>query len=251
MDKSLNPLHSTPISILLGALIIGFTILWANGVVIIHNPTSGKSLLTFNQPGKQAENALPPTLPTQPTAPAPGQKVDVSVGHLPIKGKDKAKVTIVEFADFQCPFCEKFFKDTEPQIIKDYVDSGKAKFSFRHYAFLGQESTWAAEASECANEQNKFWEYHDYLYNHQGPENSGTFNKDKLVGFAKELGLNADQFKTCLETDKYSQKVKDDLSDGQKAGVNGTPATFVNGQLVSGAQPYSNFKTLIDAELVK
>lgn len=183
--------------------------------------------------------------------PAPGAKVDISTGHLPIKGNSQAKVTIVEFADFQCPFCEKFFQDTESQLIKDYVNTGKAKFAFRHYAFLGQESTWAAEAVECANEQGKFWDYHNYLYTHQGQENSGTFNKDKLEGFAQTLGLNTDQFKGCLESDKYAQKVKDDVAEGQKAGVNGTPATFVNGQLISGAAPYNNFKTLIDTELAK
>ena len=104
-------------------------------------------------------------------------------------GNKNAKVTIIEFADFQCPFCERFFKDAESNIIKDYVNSGKVKFAFRHYAFLGQESNFAAEASECANEQGKFWEFHDYLFKNQQGENQGAFTKDKLKGFAATLGL--------------------------------------------------------------
>ncbi|MEM4271138.1 MAG: DsbA family protein [Candidatus Pacearchaeota archaeon] len=191
------------------------------------------------------------TAPNQIPSPGTKTKINIDSGHLPILGKKDAKVTIIEFADFQCPFCERFFKDVLPNLKKDYVDTGKVKLSFRHYAFLGQESTWAALASECANEQGKFWEYHDYLYNNQGPENSGTFAKEKLVGFAQNLGLNTNQFSSCLNSDKYSKNVSEDLSAGQKAGVTGTPSTFINGQLIVGAQPYTAFKTLIDEELKK
>lgn len=235
-EKTINPFYSLPSAIMFGAIIIALAMLIQGGIIKV---------------GKATTAAAPTPQAAQPAQPVPGAKVDVAVGHLPAKGKNDAKVTIIEFADFQCPFCEKFFTDTEKSIVKDYVDTGKAKFIFRQYAFLGQESTWAAEAAECANEQNKFWEYHDYLYTHQAQENSGAFAKDKLEGFASTLGLNADQFKSCLESDKYAQKVKDDLADGQKAGVNGTPATFINGQLVSGAAPYTSFKTLIDSELAK
>lgn len=203
---------------------------------------------------QQPQQAALPSNSNQPQAQAPqapGTKVNVDSGHLPILGDKNAKVTVVEFADFQCPFCESWFKDVEPNLIKDYVNTGKVKFAFRHYAFLGQESTWAAEASECANEQGKFWEYHDYLYNHQGAENSGAFNKDKLIGFAQSLGLNTVQFSSCLNSDKYAKAVADDLTAGQKAGVSGTPTTFVNGQSVVGAQTYSAFKTIIDQQLAK
>lgn len=236
MERS-NSFLTTPLAILLGSFVISVAILIHGGIIKLGGAAQ--------VPAQVAQQ------PSQAVQPTPGAKVDVSVGHLPVKGSDKAKVTIIEFADFQCPFCERFFTQTETNIIKDYVSTNKAKFAFRHYAFLGQESTWAAEAAECANEQNKFWEYHDYLYSHQGQENSGTFNKDKLEGFAQTLGLNTDQFKTCLESDKYADKVKADFTEGQKAGVNGTPATFINGQLISGAAPYNDFKTLIDSELAK
>ncbi|MBI4037211.1 DsbA family protein [Candidatus Daviesbacteria bacterium] len=241
--KPFGKVFSVQTSVILGSIIIGLAILISGGVIKPQILKTGT-----NQAANLPANNTPPV--AQPTA-APGAKVNVEAGHLPAKGNPAAKVSIIEFADFQCPFCERFFSQVGQNIIKDYVDTGKAKFSFRHYAFLGQESTWAAEASECANEQGKFWEYHDYLYNHQGQENSGAFAKDKLEGFAQTLGLNTEQFKNCLETDKYADKVKADLADGQKAGVNGTPATFINGQLISGAAPYANFKIAIDGELAK
>jgi len=243
MDRS-NSFLTTPMAILLGSIVIAVALLMNGGVIKVGRPMN-------NAPAAAGSSAsAQPAQAAQPQVPLPGAKVNVDIGHLPVKGTS-SKVTIIEFADFQCPFCERFFKDTESQIIKDYVETGKAKFVFRQYAFLGKESTWAAEASECANDQGKFWEYHDYLYSHQGQENSGAFAKDKLEGFAQSLGLNMDQFKPCLESDKYASKVSDDMAAGQKVGVNGTPATFVNGQLVSGAQPYANFKTLIDAEIAK
>lgn len=187
----------------------------------------------------------------QPAQVTPGAKVNVGVGNLPVMGNANAKVKIVEFADFQCPFCEQWFKTVEPNLINDYVKTGKVAFYWRDYPFLGQESNYAASAARCANEQGKFWDFHDYLYNHQGQENSGAFSKDNLKQFAQDMGLNTDQFNSCLDADKYSKDYATDLSDGQKAGVNGTPTVFINGQPVVGAQPYSAFKTIVDQELAK
>lgn len=190
--------------------------------------------------------------PGQPTAPPPGTKVNVSEGNLPILGNKNAKVTVIEFADFRCPFCEKLFTDTESQLIEDYVNTGKVQFVFRNYAFLGPASTVAANAAECANEQGKFWAMHDYFYKNQPPESdTSMYTVDNLTQIAGTLGMNTDQFKSCLSTNKYQKNIDQDFSDGQKAGVSGTPSTFIDGQLTVGAQPYANFKTLIDAELAK
>lgn len=193
------------------------------------------------------------TTNTTGAAPDITTPVDVAVGHLPPQGDPGAKIKIIEFADFQCPFCEQFFTQTEPQVIKDYVNTGKAVFYFRHYAFLdqatdsaGPESTQAANASECANEQGKFWQYHDYLYSHQGQEDSGTFSIDNLKGFASTLGLNTDQFNSCLDAKKFQSNVDKDVADAGTAGVSGTPSIFVNGMLFSGACPYSDIKQAID-----
>ncbi len=182
---------------------------------------------------------------------APGKPVDVAVGNLPVMWNKDAKVKVVEFADFQCPFCEQWFKNVEAPMIADYVKTNKIAFYWRDYPFLGTESTDSSNAARCANEQGKFWDYHDYLYSNQGQENSGTFSKDNLKKFAATLGLNASQFNDCVDNGKYAKDVAADLSDGQKAGVNGTPTVFINGVPVVGAQPYTAFKAAIDAALAK
>lgn len=187
---------------------------------------------------------------TQPST-APGTPVDVAVGNLPVMGNANAKVKVVEFADFQCPFCEQWFKTVEPNLINDYVKTGKVAFYWRDYPFLGQESTDAANAARCANAQGKFWQYHDYLYSHQGQENSGAFSKANLEQFAADMGLNTTQFNSCMDNNTYAKDAAADLADGQKAGVNGTPTVFVNGIPIVGAQPYTAFKSAIDAALAK
>lgn len=143
------------------------------------------------------------------------------------------------------------WQPAETNIIKDYVNTGKAKFVWKDYPFLGQESKMAAQAGRCAKDQGKFWEMHNYLFSHQNGENQGTFSKENLKKFAVELGLNTNDFNNCMDSAKYEKAVNDALTYGQSVGVNGTPATFVNGKLISGAAPFSEFKTAIDAELNK
>mgnify|MGYP001558079457 CR=1 FL=1 len=177
------------------------------------------------------------------------KQVDVSMGDTPILGEDKAKVEIVVFSDYQCPFCESFFKNVEPTLREQYIKTGKAKMSWRDFAFLGPESVLAAEATRCANDQGKFWQYHDLLFNRQKGENQGTFAKDKLKGFASELGLNQSDFDSCIDTGKYTQAVKDDTDYGKSVGVSGTPSTFINGEIVVGvdsSNPFAGFKSVLD-----
>jgi protein-disulfide isomerase len=211
--------------------------------------------VTYLQRALGSGTAAAPTaqVPAQGNqTPAPGAKVNVANGHFPLKGNSNAKVTIVEFADFRCPFCEQYFTQTEPQIVKDYVDTGKVKIAFRQYAFLGPASVIAAGAAECANDQGKFWDFHDYLYKNQPAEtDTSMYNTDTLTQAAVSLGMNGDTFRSCLDGKKDDSKAAADLADGQKAGVNGTPTFFVNGTSLVGAQPYSAFKTIIDQELAK
>lgn len=191
--------------------------------------------------------------PTGTGAAAPqGVNIDQAggVGHLPVQGDPNAKVTLIEFADFRCPFCEQFFSQTEPQIIQNYVNSGKVKFAFRNYAFLGPSSTVAADAAECANDQGKFWQYHDYLYKNQPSESdTSMYNSNTLTTTAVSLGMDGTKFKNCLDTKADDAKVQQDFTDGTKAGVTGTPAFFVNGTFINGAQPYATFQQAIDAAL--
>lgn len=186
------------------------------------------------------------------TATVGGQPVKVELGNLPVLGDEKAKITIVEFGDFQCPFCELFFKQVEPVIRDQYIKNGQVKIQWRDFAFLGPESFWAAEAARCANNQGQFWQYHDLLFNRQKGENQGAFAKDNLKKFAGELGLNQQDFDTCLDSGQYTQTVKDDTDYGRSVGVNGTPATFINGEMVTGvnqADPFTQFKVVIDKYL--
>jgi protein-disulfide isomerase len=207
--------------------------------------------LEKNQIANNNQAAAPAGQNGQQVTPAPGAKVNVSAGHFPIKGNAKAKVTIIEFADFRCPFCEQFFTQTEPQILKDYVDTGKAKFAFRNFAFLGTASTVAADASECANDQGKFWEFYDYLYKNQPAEtDTSMYNTNTLTQAAVSLGMNDSQFRSCLDNKTDDAKAAKDMADGQAAGVSGTPTFFINGIPIVGACPFSTLQGAINAELV-
>lgn len=196
----------------------------------------------------QPNTALQPPVSGAPAPPS--GPVNVAIGNFPIKGDSNAKVTVIEFADFRCPFCEQWFKTVEPQLMKDYVDSGKVKFAFRNYAFLGPASTLAAQAGECANEQNQFWAFHDYMYQHQPDEtDTSMYTVDNLSKIANDLGMDQSQFNSCLSSKKYASAVTKDMNDGSAAGVSGTPTTFVNGIAIVGAVPYTQLKQQIDSAL--
>ncbi|MCG3139997.1 MAG: hypothetical protein HDKAJFGB_00934 [Anaerolineae bacterium] len=166
-------------------------------------------------------------------------------------GNPEAPLQIVEFADFQCPFCGRHHQLVAPELIKNYVDTGKATYVYKHLAFLGNESVWAAIAAECAADQGKFWEYHNYLFEHQNGENQGAFNKDKLIGFGKELGLDMPKFETCVNTDATFDRVRADTEEGQKLGVTSTPTFFVNGKPLVGLTSPDEFKQTLDQALSK
>jgi len=129
------------------------------------------------------------------------------------------------------------------------VDVGKVRFAFRHFAFIGEESRWAAEASECANEQGRFWDYYDKLFEEQAGENVGAYSKENLKRFAAELGLDTEQFNQCLDSGKYREKVRQETLEGRRAGVRGTPTIFVNGKLIEGGSDYQFLSAVIESEL--
>ncbi|MBI4411692.1 MAG: thioredoxin domain-containing protein [Deltaproteobacteria bacterium] len=169
-------------------------------------------------------------------------RAEVSVDDDPSKGDAKAPVTLVEFSDFQCPFCKRA-RETVSKVLETY--GNKVHYVFRDYPLsFHKQAKKAAEAAECAGDQKKYWEYNAILWEKQGQQEI-----DKLKGYAKELGLNEKKFAECLDSDKYAEEVDKDLNDGIAAGVSGTPAYFVNGMLISGAQPFERFKELIDEEL--
>ena len=134
-------------------------------------------------------------------------------------------------------------------VLQSYIDSGKVNLVYKHSAFLGQESVWAAQAAECAADQGKFWEYHDLLFDKQNGENVGTFTKDKLIGYAKDLGLDSAKFNPCLQNDATLQRVMSDVNEGRAVGVTGTPTFFINGKPLVGAQPVEVFQSAIKAAM--
>ncbi|HLF01900.1 MAG TPA: DsbA family protein [Anaerolineales bacterium] len=139
--------------------------------------------------------------------------------------------------------------DASRRIYEQYVTAGKVRLGYQHFAILGPESQWAAEASECAADQNAFWEYHDYLYANQNGENQGAFNKDKLKQFAATLGLSATTFNDCLDSGKHSAFVTSQTQMLGSLGVQSTPTFVLNGQPLVGAQNFEVFQQMIEQEL--
>ncbi len=168
---------------------------------------------------------------------------------IPVLGNPNAKLTIVEFADFQCPYCAKFHKEVFPAIKAKYIDTGKVKFIYMDYAFLGQESLDAAEAAKCANEQGKFWEYHNEIYNSQTGQSRGVFNSDVFKGFAQKIGLNVTQFTECTLGSKYDKTISEELALGSKYGISGTPGFLIGKQMVKGSSSVTAFEQAIDSQL--
>ena len=176
----------------------------------------------------------------------PPLKILAELGEGPALGSVSAPVKIVEFSDFQCSFCKKFWANTLPRLKETYIRRNQGRFTYRHFAILGQFSERAAEASECAAEQGKFWSYHDTLFASQG---GLAFTDSKLRQYAGKLGLNLRSFGQCLDAGKYRQKVRRETRAAASLGVRGTPAFFVNNGLLVGAQPFEVFRAVIEKEL--
>src|ERR687892_2685467 len=179
-------------------------------------------------------------------APTSVEETLAALGKGPTLGSASAKVTIVEFSDFQCSFCRKFWADTLPKLKDTYIKQGKARFVYRHFAILGKFSEQAAMATECAGEQGKFWAYHDKLFANQG---GLGFTQPKLEQYGRELGLNDANFKHCLTAEKYRKKIEGETAVAASLGARGTPTFFVNGRLIVGAQPFEAFQSVLDEEL--
>ena len=150
-------------------------------------------------------------------------------------GSPDAPVLIEVWVDFQCPACRIFAEDIEPLVIQNYIATGVVRYVFRHYPFLDdgvatKESDQAANASMCAAEQGRFWDYHDILFANWNSENAGAFSDRRLVAYAETINLDMDSFNSCFEANKYKAQIDEDLAAGNRAGVTGTPSLFVNGQ---------------------
>ncbi len=240
--------YFVPGAVLVGAILISLSIFFSGKMVVgkLENSVAAapSQPVALGQPQQAA--------PQQPTGP-----VNVAArSDQPTLGNKSAKVTIVEFADFQCPFCKKYFDETFAQIKSKYIETGKVKYVYRHYPLpFHVNAQVAAVAAECANQQGKFWEYHDVLFKNGQADGTGL-DKASLEKYASDMGLNngtlgfgKNKFNQCVDGNATLSIVQADNTEGSKDGVSGTPSFFINGQLLVGAQPYSAFEQAIEAAL--
>ncbi len=167
-------------------------------------------------------------------------------------GSADAPVMIIEYSDFNCGYCRKFHTDTFDKVVDAYVKTGKVRLSYKHYPFLAQTSFIKAQASECAAEQDKFWEYHDALFGSSldGIQDEASV-RDALGRLAGDLKLDTTAFQACMASANAQARVQNDASEGQQLGVTGTPAFLINGKPLVGAQPFAAFQQAIDAALAE
>ena len=242
---------TTPVAILLGAFVIAFAILLQGGIIKIGS-NAGITAGTGTGGGN-------PTVAASPAPAAAPTTAKVSVDDDPVLGDKAAKVTLIEFSDYECPFCKRHFDQVHPQIKKDYIDTGKVKLVFRDYPlpFHDPMATYEAQAANCAKEQggdSAYFKVHDEMFK-QTTSNGNGLTKEKIQQIATSLGLNGANIIACADSNKYKDEVAKDLTDGSAIGVSGTPTFIigksdssgtVNGSLIVGAQPYAAFQQVID-----
>ena len=171
----------------------------------------------------------------------------------PLLGNPNAPIILVEFGDYQCHFCNVYFQDTEHEIIKNYVDTGKVKILFKDFIIIGPDSLSAAHIAHCAGEQGKFWEYHDILYNNWNGENNGWASKSNLIRFANEIDLDVGKLIECDNNNTYKSLIDSSNNDARMLGITGTPAFFIMSdtdiQKLTGAQKYEVFEKVFETML--
>ncbi len=248
-----NILKALVITIRVAAFLSGYSLgTMDNSNSSINNEELAKLL-------NQAENrALQAPLPAQqPSQTSPPPIIYVSLDDDPVKGDPNAPVTVVEYSDFQCPFCSRFYQQTLPQLEKKYIETGKVKFVYKDFPIDGihPNARPAHIAAECADEQGKFWEYHDLLFDKQGEwKGISTVDVDaKFKEYATDLGLSS-EFASCLKSDKISEEVNQDYLEGQRHGATGTPTFFIGNDKdgfvkLRGAQPFASFESQIESYL--
>lgn len=231
--KSRNQNYLIPISIIISAIIISGAVVFININKKVDSATSGAVVDTVTDKN----------LPSVLDAPLNDKPIDIKIAKDDnIKGNFNAPITIVDFSDYQCPYCSRFH-DGMNKISEEYPD--EVRWVYKHFPLdsIHPYARKAAEASECAAEQEKFWEYSDALFTKQSEIDDTLFGN-----IAKNLDLNVEKFDQCLKSEKYASKVEKDYQDGLKAGVTGTPGSFLNGIPLGGALPYESLKSLIEEQ---
>jgi protein-disulfide isomerase len=245
------------LALMVSSFLAGFTLqigITPTYVTLPSSPTVAPTTLPSNTPPSPSPSIAGANNP--PTQQQPTVLSSVSLDNDPIEGSKDAPVTLVEFSDYQCPFCKRTFDDTMPELKEKYIDTGKIKHVFRDYPLpFHQNGIPAAIAAECANEQGKFWDYHNILFSKQTEwENlSGNATNEKFKEYAANnmTQLDKNKFNSCIDSQKYKDEVEKDIADGSTYGVSGTPTFYIGNKekgytQIVGAQPLATFESIIN-----
>jgi protein-disulfide isomerase len=209
----------------------------------LNNNIDGGVVAAPSNGGAAAPSAAQAPTAPQPAAGVTAEQMAALLEDANVKGDPDAPVTIVEYSDFECPFCARFYSDTLSQIEAQYIDTGVVKLAYKHFPLsFHPNAQKAGEAFECAADQDAAWEMHDTLFEKGMGSGVPTFKQ-----YAADLGLDQAEFDDCLDSGKYATKVSSQAQEAQSVGVRGTPGFLINGQLVSGAQPFAVFQQAIEA----
>lgn len=208
------------------------------------------ALIYFQSSGSDDEEPAAAVSPGEASSSAPPETWEQLVRREPddpmALGEVDAPVVMIAYSDFQCPFCGKFARDTEPVLVEKYVEDGTLRIEWRDFPYLGPESDVAARGGRAAAAQDRFWEFEEAMYADQLPPNSGNLDEDYLAAVAEDAGLDVDRFRDDLAATGLEQAVQEDFAEGQAIGVTGTPAFVINGVPVIGAQPTEVFEQTIE-----
>jgi len=214
------------------------------------------AFIGFDGISNQSELVIEPAPTVQQVGPPKITTETFLANGSPVLGDSDAPITLIEFGDYQCHFCNVFFHSTEDDILKNYVETGKVKMIFKDYNIIGPDSINASHGAHCANDQGLFWEYHDILYSNWTGENNGWASSENLGTFAQEIGLDMDVWSECMVKAMHSQTILASNKDAKNLELTGTPAFFVIGPdgkttKLFGAQPFETFKNIFENELEK
>lgn len=253
-----------PVSILLATIILSATIMVSSSGISANLGALSKSISGIqvnSAPSQGAGNAGSAAVAPQPAPEPPQQTKEIKgllQGPAATSGKPDAPIVIIEYSDYQCPFCRSWFNNSKPQLDKEYIETGKVQFIYKDFPLsFHPMATVYAEAARCSGDQGKYWEFHDKIFNEQSKFGQGTISnlaKDDVKKWAQELNLNSSEFNSCLDSGKYTSAVQANFNEGTSIGVSGTPSFVIGqaggtGQLIVGAQPYSVFKSAVDSLL--
>lgn len=232
METQKEKEYFLPASILIAAVLIAGAVIYSTGV---KNTAPEKQAARLEQAVQKSSK--------------PEIDDDVVLGDV------QAPVTVFIFSDYQCPFCGKFFEETELLIRQNYVETGKVKMVYKDLTFLGPESVAASQAAECARDQKKYWQYHDALFEAEiqdNRENNDNLNRELFEKIASDLEMNVDEFLSCFDSFKYADEVEKDAEEAKLVMERvSTPTIFINDKMIQGAYPYSIFAQTIDEALNK